>query len=279
MHTQSRKGFTLIEIIISMMFLSFGIMGVIALFFVGVNNGNLSIKNQKATIIALEVRDALLASLKYPRTEVDPVDPSKTYTLYRLEMPGTIDTAGGGPNFSMEDDKEVRDEDDPKIINGFYFQISDDPKDLKNEEQILHEFTSEEPIDKRVLDLPYEAITFENAQIKQQTWRYKSYRFMDEDSDFDEDDAHFYSFRIIIRRSVTHSTKGTLSPGDWLVATVYVFKQFDVSVLGDENGNVEKTEYMKYNEDYGYPTFEIDQDGNTDEGIQPILKYEFYVPA
>ena len=102
---------------------------------------------------------------------------------------------------------------------------------------------------------------------------------MEEDSDYDEDDSDFYSFRIILRRSVLHPTRGNLSPGDWLVATVYVFKQYDISVLGGEDGKAEKVDIMKYNENYGYPTFEIDDEGNTDEGIQPILKYEFYVPA
>lgn len=169
--------------------------------------------------------------------------------------------------------------DSPQKINGFYFQISDNTEDLKNGDQILYAFTEEQDMEKRVLDMPFEAMGNDYSLLKDQVWGYRPYRYKDEDSDYDEDDSDFYSFRIIIRRSIRYPTYGQVDQGDLLVATVYVFKQYDPTLLGEENGKGEKSKFLKYDETYGYPTFEIDEEGNTDSSIQPILKYEFYLPA
>ena len=253
------RGFTLIEIIISMMFLSFGIMGVIALFFVGVNNGNVSMKHQKATIIAQEVRETLINALKFPKLEVNPANPLLTRTLYRFEMPSVIEDSAPA-NWNV---------DTVTKLNGFYFEINDDQPSLKNSEQVLFNFTNTaRSMDERVLDLPFEAMDKSGASIKAETWTYRSYAHLNLDSDFDEDDTHFYSFRIVLRRSISVPSSGTLTPGDRLVATVYIFRQYNPALTVVED----------YEPDFGYPKFE-DSAGKIVSECLPILKYEFYIPA
>jgi hypothetical protein len=249
-----------------MMFLSFGIMGVIALFFIGVNNGNVSMKHTKATLIAQEVREALLNAMKFPREVVDAN--GNIAKLYRFELPSTIDIVDANTEWTGEDN-EI-----PKQINGFYFQIDDVTTELKNAEQVLFDFRNQgEEMDKRVLDLPFEAMNADSNStlVKAQTWRYRTYTNFEKDSDYDEDDSHFYSFRIILRRSISYPTAGKLQPGDRLVATVYVFRQYNQMLIPDGN-------FEKYDITFGYPTFE-DELGNYLKECAPILKYEFFISA
>ena len=150
----SQGGFTLIEILMSMMFLSLGIMGVIAFFFLGASSGREASRTTRATMMAREIREGLVYALRYPLPATDV--PGADTPLFRFELPSLVESTSGGLNISQPTvyTDQLLDE-----IDGFYFFIESDPADLPTNEFILENYNdTTKTLDERILDLPYEAI-------------------------------------------------------------------------------------------------------------------------
>ena len=263
-------GFTLIEILISLMFLSLGIMGIIAFFFLGAENSRQASRTTRATLMAKEIRTALIHALRYPLKpgEVTGV----TVPIYRFELPSAAEWGGTEPEYmTIALDR----------INGLYFHIESDgallaggvgPSALKNFSDVTI------PIKDRVLDLPFEAMGSRGnlgSMTAQYVWPMRDLFKEDQfatlgRTEYDDDDSHYYFFRILIRRGPTASTPtGGAKAGDLFAVTVYIFRQFD-------EANVTPTTWENYDPITGQALY-TNSVGEPIDGVQPILAYHFYV--
>lgn len=253
-HRDSR-GFTLIEILLAMLFLSLGVMGVIAFFFLGVNDNRKSVRVTRGTLIAKAVREALVNAIRYPEWPAGAQTP-----WYRFELPCVGEDNADALAETMQN------------LNGFYFHIDDSPVRLGGKAALgLREFNNNGiDIKSRVLDLPYEAFNRNGNQTNQDTW-YLRDTFLPErpDSGFDEDDSHYYSFRILIRRAVPRpgepNSSGFVTPGDLFDCTIYVFRQFP---------GTNKPILENYDQITGEALF-VDGGGKVVEEAEPIVIYHF----
>lgn len=240
-HARTR-GFTLIEIVVAMLFLTLGVMGVIALFLLGAKRNQESLRTTRATLIALQVREALINAMRYPM-RVPPADEDDPGIFWaRFELPNTLDGEGERP--ASSDFSARPPDDDVNAIDGFYFQFTEDG---------LKPYVSVDD-ENQVLDLPREARkgprddqSFKDRHV---VWWFRSTPDIDAISE-DPDDIGKYCFRILIRRSTRKPSLGLPAAGDLFAATIQVFKDFketeeDVATLFSKPENRPIFEYHFY---------------------------------
>lgn len=249
-----RRGFTIIEILISMMFLSLGIMGVIGFFFLGVNDNRQSVRLSRATEYAKCVREALANAVRFPERNPPPQDSP----WYRFELSSTVENPA---SFVVE----------TQALNGFYFNVDDQQIRMRAPATWLRgPFTNNGiPLNDRVLDLPFEAFNRQGVQYRRETWPMRDTFFpYVGGTEFDEDDSQYYSFRILIRRNDpvgNPPSTGFIQPGHLFDVTVYIFRQF-------VDGLIQPPE--KYDPANG-TLLVTDAGGVTIDECVPIITYHF----
>ena len=258
--TRTTRGFSIIEILISMMFLSLGIMGVIGFFFLGASDNRDAIRTTRATMIARTIREGMMNALKYPRNSPIP----NGCPWYRLELPGVAQ--GAGNNVII---------DDATAVSGFYFNIDDTGGRMTNPAALLRPAPAVGGTwdTTTILDLPSEAFDGSGNVLRLETWPLRD-TFLPFDPvaiDFDDDDSQFYSFRILVRRmrprpGETTST-GFVTPGDVFDCTLYVFRNYLDNTI---------PAFPNYDATTGDALF-TDAGGRPIEECAPILTYRFFI--
>lgn len=226
-HRARSRGFTLIEIIVAMVFLAVGIMGVVALFVLGAKSSAESAQMTRAAMIAQDVRDALVNAMKYP------IDRAGQRYM-RFELPHGLEY----------DDVPVVDNDylngppaDLNILNGFYFRIDNTvlpPWDTTVAPPIPPAYiqpTAPTYLSASVLHLPFNGLKKDLTLITGASpnyvwWYYPPFFNSVLSSDFDLDDYRNFCFRIEIRRSREVPSAGEPSAGELFNCRVYVYKNF-----------------------------------------------------
>ncbi len=280
--TQTR-GFTLIEILLSLLFLSLGIMGVIAFFSLGAADSREAVRMTRATMIGKEVRQGLVHAFRYP-VYVDARGTGEAdYPVYRFELPTVRASAGGeAPTtdpqavWEIPEYQTLRQWDQ---INGFYFVIDDSSSRVPQSfsDATIDVLDAEgDPAD-AVLDLPRQAAPTPDGALMNEvyTWEYRDgfkRSAFPEVSIYNEDDSQLYSFRILIRRgpSASGDPGGMLDPGDVLCVTVYVFRQFDPAQV--DTPGFEWDDYDDQTGQANYSTL-----SGPVPGIQPLATFHFYI--
>lgn len=263
-HARRERGFSIIEILVSMMFLSLGIMGVIGFFFMGANDNREAIRTTRATMIARTVRDAMMNALRYPRAAPTPGGSP----WYRFELPSVAQ--GSGTDVLTFNNTKV---------SGFYFNIDDGTSGapMTNNASVLRPAPAPNAAwdSSTVLDLPSEAFDGGGTPLALETWPLRD-TFIPFDPaavEFDDDDSQFYSFRILVRRmrpraGETTST-GFVTPGDVFECTLYVFRNYlDYAIPG----------FPKYDVTTGEGSF-TDAGGRPIEECTPIVTYRFFISS
>ncbi len=279
----SAGGFTLLEILLSLLFLSLGIMGVIAFFFLGAADSREAVRMTRATMIAKEVRQGLIHAFRYP-IHVDATGSGEaTYPVYRFELP-TVRAADGDPPPSGErgvwEIPGYQTERNWSELNGFYFVIDDNSSAVPAtfSDATLGVLDGEgDPAD-AVLDLPNQGAPKPDGSLMENiyTWEYRDgfkRSTFPEVSDFNEDDSHMYSFRILIRRgpSAAGESGGMFEPGDVLCVTVYVFRQFNPDAVDNTPGfDWDDFDIRTGQASYSTPAGPV-------PGIQPLASFHFYI--
>lgn len=109
-HRNRQNGFTLIEILISLVILMIGIVGIISLFPVGMKNVSESNKDSTAGALAQSLNSAMTEAMRRPNTVGDIIlvhdglQPSGTAQTYTFALPATVGVTSTHPMVGMGTD-------------------------------------------------------------------------------------------------------------------------------------------------------------------------------